>query len=200
MIIGPRYKKARRLGAQIFEKTQTQKFAIRTARRAKEVRPPKTDYGIQMLEKQKVRVTYGVNESQFRNYVTRAVAKRGVNSVELLYTELETRLDNVVYRIGLAPTRAFARQMVSHGHILVNGRRVTVPSFQVSKDDVVGIRAGSLGSKMFENLDERMKDRGMPTWLKFAPEKKEATITGVPVYDRVSVGLDLGAVIEFYSR
>jgi small subunit ribosomal protein S4 len=200
MIIGPRYKKARRLGAQIFEKTQTQKFAIRTARRVKEVRPPKTDYGIQMLEKQKVRVTYGVNERQFRNYVTRAVAKRGVNSVELLYTELESRLDNVVYRLGLAPTRAAARQMVSHGHIVVNNRRTTIPSYQVRKDDVISIRAGSIGGKLFANMEERMKDRQIPSWLSFDMEKKTATVTGMPVFDRVTAGLDLGAVIEFYSR
>ncbi len=199
MIIGPRYKIARRLGP-IYEKTQTQKFAVRAARRVKDVPRPKTDYGVQLLEKQRVRMTYGVNERQFRKYVTASVAKRGVNSVELLYTTLETRLDNTVYRLGFAPTRAAARQMVSHGHILVNNRRVTVPSFQVSKEDVIGIRAGSVGSPMFAQLEETAKDRTMPAWIKFDLAKKQATITGTPVFDRVTAGLNLGSVIEFYSR
>src|SRR6185312_9992594 len=123
MKIGPKYKIAKRLGASVFEKTQGQKFAIaqeRTARNKPRGRGA-TEYGKQLLEKQKVRITYGISERQFGNYVAEAMATHGANPAELLHRLLELRLDNVIYRLGLAPTRRAARQMVSHGHITVDG-------------------------------------------------------------------------------
>jgi small subunit ribosomal protein S4 len=203
MIRGPKYKIARRLGPAIFEKTQTQKFALRSQSKGDKKRGrggPKSDFGIQMLEKQKARFTYGVPERQFVNYVKASVAKKGVNSVELLYQKLESRLDNVVYRLGLASTRAAGRQMVSHGHILVNGRRVTIPSFQVSLNDEIKIREGSKKSALFQNLDERLKERQSPSWIAFDMEKKEAKVQGAPKAVATEVAFDLGSVIEFYSR
>ncbi len=204
MIRGPKYKIARRLGAAVYDKTQTQKFALRAQAKTPPGRKgkggPKSDFGIQMLEKQKARFTYGVSERQFGNYVNAAVAKKGVNAVEMLYKSLESRLDNVVYRLGLAPSRAGARQMVSHGHIVVNGKRVTVPSYAVSEGDAIAIREGSKKSPMFAELGEKLKNREVPSWISFDQEKVEAKIQGSPKAIPSELAFDLGSVIEFYSR
>ena len=155
MITGPRYKIAKRLGASVFEKAQTQKFAIsadRTAKNKRRGRGRQSEYGKQMLEKQKVRVTYGLPERQFRNYIKRALAaakmgKERATPVERLHEALEMRLDNVLWRLGLAPTRRAARQMAAHGHVTVNGRKVRVPSYALSVDDTIGIRGGNEASR-----------------------------------------------------
>ena len=129
MRIGPRYKKARYLGAAVFRKTQTQKFAMRSQRKTKTSgrRGGKSEYGRQMLEKQKARFSYGVTCRQFSKYVRKALKSTGNNGLNLMKI-LESRLDNVMVRAGFAPTRSAARQMVSHGHIMVNKKIVTVPS------------------------------------------------------------------------
>src|SRR3989344_4607185 len=165
MIIGPRYKIARRVGAPIFEKTQTKKYALSQARRGKtSSRGPrqKSDYGVQMLEKQKARFTYLLSEKQFSNYVKKAIGTKG-NTVSILFNFLEQRLDNVIYRMGFAPTRAGSRQMVSHGHITLNGKRVTIPSIQVREGDIVAVRAGSAKKPLFETLSEKIKDLTTPS-------------------------------------
>lgn len=202
MIIGPKYKIARRLGAPVFEKTQTQKYVLSLARKSKtRGKKPraKSDYGLGLNEKQKARYTYGVNERQFAKYIKQAVEKQG-NSAERLTHLLESRLDNVVLRLGLATTRSFARQMVSHGHITVNGRPVTIPSFSVSVGDKISIREGSKKKPLFANFDERMKSVKIPSWLKFNIEKKEAVIDGAPRIDHSELLFNVGAVLEFYSR
>ncbi|MFA6535843.1 MAG: 30S ribosomal protein S4 [Candidatus Paceibacterota bacterium] len=202
MRIGPRYKIARRLGPSVFDKTQTQKFALSESRKGgkKGAHPKnKTEYGLQMLEKQRVRFTYGVGERQFGNYVSAAVANKGTNTVQDLYGRLERRLDNVVYRIGLGNSRQATRQMVSHGHILVNGRRVTIPSYAMSKGDRIRIREGSQKSPLFKDLIEKTK-KPLPTWMTFAKDKNEWEVTGTPVYVQGEQTFDLSAVIEFYSR
>lgn len=204
MIIGPRYKIARKVGAPIFEKTQTQKYAASQARRAKSSeRGPrqKSDFGLQMAEKQKARYTYLLLERQFSNYVKKAIATKG-NTVSLLYSLFERRLDNVVYRMGFASTRAASRQMVSHGHITVNGKRVTIPSIQVREGDTIGIRAGSLNKPIFATISEKIKNTTTPAWIKMDLDKRQAVISGMPNYETEKVGLqfDLSAVIEFYSR
>ena len=139
MINKPKYKIARRLGHGIFEKTQTQKFALREGRRkeSRERPRPKSDFGLQMLEKQKARYSYGIGERQFAKYVAEALAKKTTKTDELLFERLETRLDNVAYRLHLAPTRQAARQMVSHGHFKLNGRRVNIPSILVRPGDKI---------------------------------------------------------------
>lgn len=204
MKIGPRYKIARRLGAPIFEKTQTQKYVLSQTRKSKgSDRGPrqKSDYGAQLLEKQKARFTYLLSERQFSNYVKGAVATKS-QTVGTLFGFLERRLDNVVYRMGFAPTRAASRQMVSHGHIMLNGRRVTLPSIQVKAGDKIAIRAGSAKKPLFINLDERIKNVTPPNWIKVDTRKREAEIAGTPNIEAERVGLqfDLNAVIEFYSR
>ena len=195
------YKIARRLGARIFPKTQNPKFILnKKVRRAR--RPsPTTEYGLQLIEKQKVRYAYNLNERQFAQYVKKATGKRGINPVEYLYQILEQRLDNVVYRLGFASTRPFARQIVSHGHIVVNGRRVNIPSFSVSKNDHIAIRKESKDKNFFIGLSESLKEHTLPAWLSFDTNKQEGMTVGIPVIDESSEDLfNLTSVIEFYSR
>lgn len=202
MIIKTKYKIARRLGAPIFEKTQTQKFALRSERKKKGGdRGPRqrSDFGIQMLEKQKARFTYFLSEKQFSNYVKKAIATKG-NTVSTLFNLLERRLDNVVYRLAFAPTRAAAKQLVSHGHITVNGKRVSIRSYQVSEGEVIGIREGSRTKTVFAGLDQSFKDRSAPSWLKRDDVKREGVVGAMPEPDRASMMFDLNAVIEFYNR
>lgn len=204
MITGPRYKRARRLGAHVYEKTAGQKFAMALARRGKPKDPKhprqKTEYGNQMLEKQKARFTYGVSERQFSKYVIDAMAKKEVKPVEELYRRLETRLDNVIFRLGLANSRQASRQMVSHGHIQVNKKNVNIPSYEVTKGEVIGIRPGSMKKVLFSTLDEKLKGHMAPSWIKFDMEKKEATIEGMPKADKDVLQFNLSAILEFYSR
>jgi small subunit ribosomal protein S4 len=200
MKIGPKYKIARKVGAPVFEKTQTPKFQLRESKRERKQRGPKTSYGLQMLEKQKAQYTYLLSEKQFRNYVKAASAKKSSEAVNDLYESLEMRLDNVVFRLGFANTRSFAKQMVSHGHILVNGKKVNIPSFKVSIDDKVSIREGSLKKAMFVNLNDKLKNVTVPNWIKFDFNKKEATIQSKPKMQGTDLMFDLSAVLEFYSR
>lgn len=203
MKIGPRYKIARRLGAAVFDKTQTAKFSAREAARGKDSKKkprPKSDYGLQLLEKQKARFTYGVNNRQFSKYVKNALAQKAMKADEKLYEMLETRLDNTVYRLGLAASRAGARQLVSHGHITVNGKKVTIPSYNVSVGEKVSIRGGSQKKKPFENLADKLKSTSTPTWLKFNVEEKEAVVQGMPKYTPTETLFDISAILEFYRR
>jgi small subunit ribosomal protein S4 len=201
MINKPKYKVARRLGANIFDKTQSQKFNEREARKKSEKRPhPKSDYGLQMLEKQKAKMTYGINERMFAKYVKSILEKAGANSPEKLISILESRLDNVVYRLGLASTRQASRQMVSHGHILVNGLKITIPSYAVSVGDKITIRENSLKKGLFSNLDEKLKDHNYPSWLAFDLAKKECRVQGAPKLSAAEVNFDTAAVLNFYSR
>jgi small subunit ribosomal protein S4 len=202
MKIGPKYKIARRLGAPIFEKTQTPKYALSLARKEKTKRSgrgrPKSEFGRELIEKQKARLSYGLSERQFRSYVEKAL--RSPAPAQKLFTILESRLDNVLFRSGLAKTRAQARQAASHGHLLVNNTRVTIPSILLSQEDKVSLRTGSADSPLFGEVSERMKTVTVPAWIKIDPVKREAVIVGEPVYVTEEHVFDLGVVIEFYNR
>jgi small subunit ribosomal protein S4 len=203
MIHGPKYKIARKLGAPVFEKTQNQKFAAHLERRSKTKKgfsKPKSEYAFQHNEKQKARMVYGVSESQFSNYVKTAVEKKASRAVAAIFESLELRLDNAVARLGLATTRLAARQMVSHGHITINGKKVTVPSYRLSLGDIIGIRAGSVSKALFASFDERFASITVPSWLSFDPKTKTATVIGMPKSEQSDMLFDLGAVVEFYSR
>ena len=202
MIIGPKYKIARRLGAPIFEKTQTQKYALHLERKAKKrgFLKPKSEYGVQMNEKQKARFTYALSEKQFSNYVKEALSRKTSNKPQTLFEFFERRLDNVIYRLGFSSTRLGSRQIVSHGHILVNGKRVKTPSIRVSVGDKIEIRAGSVEKTLFKNMDEKTKNVTVPAWIKFDSVKKIAEIQGMPVFVQTENLFDLNSVIEFYSR
>jgi small subunit ribosomal protein S4 len=204
MKLGPKYKLAKRLGASIFEKTQTQKFALsqeRSAMRKKggRGRGP-SEFGKQLLEKQKVRITYGLSESQFASYVRAAVGTHGRVPSEVLHELIEMRLDNIVYRLGLASTRRMARQMVSHGHITVNGIKTTIPSRAMKIGEKIAVRDGSKNRVLFENLAERNADRTLPTWLSWDMKSMSGSMTEYPTVDATGTAGDLPMVLSFYSR
>lgn len=202
MKIGPKYKIAKRLGPTVFEKTMTQKFAIAQERSQKQRgrgRGP-TEYGKQLLEKQKVRLTYGLPERQFGRYVREAMASHGENPIEVLHQTLELRLDNVIYRLGLAPTRRAARQMVSHGHITVNGRKTTIPSRMIRIGDRIAVREGSKSRVLFENFNEKFMERTLPAWLSWNPKSMEGGVQALPTAEAADPAGDLGVVFSFYSR
>lgn len=198
-----KYKIARRLGAGVYEKTQSQKFMLREQKRSKSrsSRPKRpTDYGLSLIQKQRVRFSYGVSEKQFRNYVEKALAgaKQGHSPADSLFVQLEQRLDNVVYRGAFAPTRAFARQLVSHGHMTVNGKKVDVPSYTVKQGDRIAIREGSRSKTVFADLTNTLKSASSPDWISVDPQGMSMEIIGTP--KNPEAFLNFQAVIEFYSR
>jgi small subunit ribosomal protein S4 len=200
MKIGPRYKRARYLGVPVFRKTQTQKYAIRSQRKLKNKSfSAKSEYGKQMIEKQRARFSYGVSGNQFTKYVKMALQSQGDNAKNLLQI-LESRLDNVILRAGFASSRSAARQMVAHRHICVNGKAVTIPSLSVKKGDVITIREGSKNKAIFAKLDEEIKNVKLPAWIKIDAEKKSITIDGIPSVETTDLLFDVKAVLEFYTR
>ena len=201
MITGSRYKIARRLGPSVFDKTQTQKYAARAAARdVKKVKRAGSDFGLQLIEKQRAKVTYGLGERQFKNLVEKVQAKRGTDINEALVQGLESRLDNVIYRLGFASTRQAARQMVSHGHINVNGKRNTIPSRAMLIGDVVTIRESSAKKPLFKDLDEKLKEKKIPSWLTFNKDKKEAKVQGLPKIPANELSFDVSQIFQYYSR
>ncbi len=199
MKIGPKYKIARRLGAPIFEKTQTAKFQASKERKSGRIIRPRSSFGAQMVEKQKTRLTYGVTEKQLKNYANKALQNK-TSQTDALYGTLESRLDNVVYRAGFAETRRKARQLVSHGHIIVNNIRVTIPSYQTSKDEVISIRKESVEKPVFRNIEEALKNKEKVDWLTVDIKKKEVKVTAKPAYKPIQELFDLNAVFEYYRR
>ncbi len=159
-----------------------------------------TEYGIQLKEKQKIRNVYGVSEKQFRAYVKAATTETSGSPVDHLFENLERRLDNVVFRLGLAASRTQARQMVSHGHFVVGKRKLTIPSFRVSTGDVITIREGSRVSPLFTSATEKMSKHTAPAWITTDPTKLTAEIKGSPKYDKNELSFNVQSVIEFYSR
>lgn len=185
----------------MFRKTQTQKYAMRLQRKQKSAgrKGAKSEYGKQMLEKQKARYSYGVSGGQFTKYVKQALQTTGDNAKNLIRI-LEGRLDNVVVRAGFAPTRSAARQMVSHGHITVGGKKVTIPSYEVAPGDVISIREGSKSKGIFSKLDEEIKNTKSPVWLEVESDKREIKVKGEPSAETSDLLFDVRSVLEFYTR
>lgn len=199
-----KYKLCRRLGAGVFEKCQTSKFILSQAKKAKvksnQRRSRVTDYGLSLVEKQKIRFGYGLREKQFRGYVEKSL-RSGVKTstpAHRLFDQLERRLDNLVFRAGYANSRPMARQLVSHGHFLVNGKRTTVPSFQVKQGDVVSIREGSKTRTVFNEISKKLKANKLPNWLQSDDKTLETKVIGSP--DSPDQFFNFQAVIEFYSK
>jgi small subunit ribosomal protein S4 len=197
-----KYKICRRLGPGVYEKCQTPKFVAslnRHSKGAKDKRPkPMSAYGTQFLEKQRVRFTYGISEKQFANYIEEAINQKGVLATDALFELLESRLDNVVYRLGLAHTRRLSRQMVSHGHFTINGKKTTIPSYRVKATDKIAVREGSKKSVLFADVKKKMEEYTIPNWLALDNVSLVGTVQGKP---KNSEGfLDLNTVLEFYSR
>jgi small subunit ribosomal protein S4 len=154
---------------------------------------------LQLREKQKVRRIYGIYERQFSNYFRKAEQRAGLTGYNLLIL-LESRLDNVVYRLGLADSRAQARQLVSHGHIMLNGRRTNVPSALVSAGDQVSVRPESKQLTYFKDLRQDLDDGQVPRWLQLDVKNLSANVLQLPIREDIDVSLNEQLVVEYYSR
>ncbi|WP_011608238.1 30S ribosomal protein S4 [Histophilus somni] len=202
--LGPKLKLSRREGTDLFLKSGVRaidtKCKIDTAPGQHGARKPRlSDYGSQLREKQKVRRIYGILERQFRNYYKEANRLKG-NTGENLLVLLEGRLDNVVYRMGFAATRAEARQLVSHKAIVVNGRVVNIPSFQVSVNDVVAVREKSKKQARIKASLELAEQRERPTWLEVEAAKMEGVFKRVPERSDLSADINEHLIVELYSK
>jgi len=158
-----------------------------------------SDRGLQLREKQKVRHSYGILERQFRRFFAEAARLPGITGENLLVL-LERRLDNVVYRLGFADSRAQARQLVQHGHILLNGRKTDIPSCLVKEGDTIGWRERSTKSEYYKQLVPSIEGRLVPGWLSLDKQKLIGQVLSLPTSDDVEAKLDVAAVVEFYSR
>ena len=158
-----------------------------------------SDYGVQLREKQKAKVFYGVLESQFRKYFEMASNKKGITGENLLQI-LETRLDNIVYRMGLGTSRAEARQIVRHGHITVNGKKVNIPSYLVEKEDVISLAESSMNDEKFKAIMEQTAGRTVPAWIDFNAEKKKATVLALPKREEIDLPVREHLIVELYSK
>jgi small subunit ribosomal protein S4 len=156
-------------------------------------------YGLQLREKQKVKRIYGVLENQFRRYFEAAERQRGITGETLLQL-LERRLDNVCYRLGLSTSRAQARQLVRHGHFLVNGKKVDIPSFSVRAGDVVSVRTGSVKNAAIVHAMEEVKGRGIPEWLQFDADKTAGRVVSLPTREQINLPVQEQLIVELYSK
>jgi len=157
-------------------------------------------YGVQLREKQKVKRIYGVLEDQFRRYFEQAERTRGGITGETLLQLLERRLDNVIYRLGLATSRAQARQLVRHGHFTVNGRKVDIPSYSVKAGDTVGVRATSAQNPAIQHALEEVKGRGVPEWLSFDQGAMAGRIASLPTREQINLPVQEQLIVELYSK
>jgi len=158
-----------------------------------------SEFGIQLREKQKARRIYGVMEKQFRRYVREADRRKGVTG-ELLLQLLESRLDNVVYRLGLARSRAEARQLINHGHFEVNGRKVDIPSYLTRVGDEIAVRENRKDKPVFKEIFEAREQQGTPEWLEVDREKMTGKILRIPQRDEIDSPVTEHLIVELYSR
>ena len=197
----------RREGIKLFLKGQrclTDKCAIEKrnfapGQHGKSRRPKLVGYGLQLREKQKVRRLYGILEDQFRAYFEKAAAMKGITGENLLVM-LERRLDNVVYRMGLATSRAEARQLVRHGHILVAGRSVNIPSYQVSPGHEISVRENSRKSTTIQRALDFAGSRSVPPWLAMERETMKARVVSIPKREDVNFPIQEQMIVELYSK
>ncbi|MBP1737011.1 MAG: ribosomal protein S4p (S9e) [Oscillospiraceae bacterium] len=170
-----------------------------TNRNPKQTRRKKSEYGLQLAEKQKAKFIYGVLEKQFRGYYEKATKKQGVTG-EILLQELERRLDNVVFRMGFGNTRREARQLVNHGHFTINGSRVDIPSYQVRVDEVIAIAEKSRASVKFKTLLEENGTKPCPQWIEKAKNAFEGKIIGLPAREDIDYEIAEHLIVELYSK
>lgn len=198
---GPKTKMARRFGDPIFgpdrsfEKRKYPPGQHGNSRRRKQ----KSDYAIQLTEKQKAKYTYGILERQFRNLFDKASRKSGVTG-EILLQYLEARLDNSVFRLGLSPTRRGARQLVSHKHILVNGKLTNVPSYLLKPGDVISVRNKSRNLEVIQNSISAKSDIRKWSWLEWNPERMEGTFMEYPEREKIPENINEQLIVELYSK
>lgn len=199
---GPTTKIARKFGDPIFgpdksfEKRKYPPGQHGNGRRRKQ----RSDYAVQLMEKQKAKYTYGVLERQFRNLFQKAAGKSGVTG-EILLQYLEARLDNVVYRMGMAPTRRAARQLVSHKHVIVNGILTNIPSFHVKPGDVISVRNKSRHMEIVQNaVGSKNTEARKWNWLEWNPERFEGTFMEYPEREKIPENINEQLIVELYSK
>lgn len=208
-MIDNKCKKCRRVGEKLFlkgERCFSQKCSmIRTPyppglNMKKNQRGRQSEYGRQLKEKQRLRLLFGIKERQLENYVKKSLAKKNVDVGEFLLMSLESRLDNVVFRLGLARSRNQARQIVNHGHILVEGKKVSIPSYQVKPKQTIAFKAGLKTSSFVDAYKAAGKKQNVPSWLGLDKEKLEGRVMHYPTADELE---DIGRtqlILEYYSR
>ena len=197
---GPRTRISRRFGVPIFGPSKY----LERRNYGPGVHGPKsrrkfTDYGLGLMEKQKLRYYYGLLERQFRNVYEKALRRRGVTGEQMLQI-LETRLDNVVFHLGFALTRPAARQLVAHGHIRVNGRKVDVPSFALKVNDVIEVKDVTVSRQLASKNLESSTSRTVPDWLSLTRDAFKGVVMRIPTRDEIQPIANEQAVVEFYSR
>jgi small subunit ribosomal protein S4 len=158
-----------------------------------------SEYGLQLREKQKAKFIYGVLEKPFRNYYKKADKMKGMTGTNLMVI-LESRLDNVVFRLGFARTRKEARQIVGHKHILINGKQVNIPSFSIKAGDVIEIREKSKGSQRYKDILDAAGDRMVPAWLEADQENLKGTVKELPSREEIDVPVNEMLIVELYSK
>jgi small subunit ribosomal protein S4 len=197
---GPRVRISRRFGIPIFGPSKyLERRNYGPGVHGPKSRRKHTDYGLGLIEKQKLRYYYGLMERQFRGVYEKARKRRGVTGEQMLQI-LETRLDNVVFHLGFANTRAAARQMVSHGHITVNGRKVNVPSFCLKVNDAVAVKNSNVSRQLATKNLEIATSRAVPDWLSLNKEEFKGTVMRIPTRAEIQPIANEQAVVEFYSR
>ena len=197
---GPRLRISRRFGVPIFGASKyLERKNYGPGVHGPKARRKTTDYGLGLMEKQKLRYFYGLMERQFRGVYERALKKRGVTGETMLQI-LETRLDSIIYSLGFANTRPAARQLVCHGHVKVNGRKVGVPSYAVRVNDVVEIKDNTVSRQMATKNLEISTSRAVPDWLLLNKEAFKGTVLRIPSRDEIQPIANEQAVVEFYSR
>ena len=197
---GPRVRISRRFGIPIFGPTKyLERRNYGPGVHGPKSRRKTTDYGLGLIEKQKLRYYYGLMERQFRGVYEKALKRRGVTGEQMLQI-LETRLDNVVFHLGFGTTRASARQMVSHGHIAVNGRKVNVASCALRVNDVITVKATSVARQLATKNLELSTSRSVPDWLSLSKDELKGVVMRIPTRDEINPIANEQAVVEFYSR
>lgn len=197
---GPRVRISRRFGVPIFGPTKyLERRNYGPGVHGPKSRRKHTDYGLGLIEKQKLRYYYGLLERQFRGVYEKALRRRGVTGEQMLQI-LETRLDNVVFHLGLANTRAAARQMVCHGHVQVNGRKVSIPSFALKVNDVITVKNTNVSRQLATKNLESATSRSIPDWLSFSKDEFKGVVMRIPTRDEINPIANEQAVVEFYSR
>lgn len=197
---GPRVRVSRRFGTPIFGPTKyLERRNYGPGVHGPKSRRKHTDYGLGLIEKQKLRYYYGLMERQFRGVYNRALKARGVTGEQMLQI-LEGRLDNVVYHLGFANTRSAARQLVSHGHVKVNGRKVNIPSYALKVNDVIEIKESNVSRQVATKNLELATSRAVPDWLSLNKEAFKGVVMRIPTRDEIQPIANEQAVVEFYSR
>ena len=197
---GPRVRISRRFGTPIFGPTKyLERRSYPPGVHGPKSRRKQTDYAMGLSEKQKLRYYYGLMERQFRGVYERALRRRGVTGEQMLQI-LETRLDNVVYHLGFASTRAAARQFVCHGHIRVNGRKVNIPSYALKVNDVIDVKEHNVSRQLATKNLELSTSRVVPDWMTLAKDAFKGTVMRIPSRDEIQPIANEQAVVEFYSR